>query len=406
MLLEHLERLLATREAQGLRRRLRTAHSPAARDNSSAAGRPPDFEAGVLQQRLPGPRRRSASTDALAEGARRYGAAAARRTSSTGTRRRTPTWRRRWCGSWRPTCPTAVRSSCTGYMANLAVLTALGDAEATLYCEELNHASLIDGARLARAEVVKYPHNDVQSLDALLQQARTLIKLIVTDAVFSMDGDLAPLDALLALAERHDAWLVVDDAHGFGVLGEGGRGSLSHFSGCAASASSTSARWAKRRGRGGLRRGAAHGDRMAGAGGADLHLHDGTTARRGARRLGEPGVAGGRGGRAAARSCASGSASCAQAWRRCFRPRGAWGPRTRPSSPSSSATTRPRSNWQPRWMPKGSGCRPSARPPCRFRAPRACASRSPPLMTRATWTCSSRPCAAPPDTCRAGRCAG
>ena len=75
----------------------------------------------------------------------------------------------------------------------------------------------------------RYPHNRVDRLEAMLLECATPLKLIVTDGVFSMDGDLAPLDRLLALAERHDAWLVVDDAHGFGVLGPNGRGSLAHF---------------------------------------------------------------------------------------------------------------------------------------------------------------------------------
>nr|WP_316641143.1 8-amino-7-oxononanoate synthase [uncultured Roseateles sp.] len=118
---------------------------------------------------------------------------------------------------------------CTGYMANLAVLTALGDAGAVIFSEELNHASLIDGARLAKAEVQRYAHRDMVQLAELLAASTARIKLIVTDAVFSMDGDLAPLDRLLALAEQHDAWLIVDDAHGFGVLGPQGRGTLAHF---------------------------------------------------------------------------------------------------------------------------------------------------------------------------------
>lgn len=231
MLLEYLERQLATREAQGLRRRLRTAHSPCGPRQLIA---PPD---GPLTAKLVfcsndylGLAGDPALTDALAEGARRYGAGSGASHLINGHSQAHADLEEALARFLAPHVPDGrALFFCTGYMANLAVLTALGDAQATLYCEELNHASLIDGARLARAEVVKYPHNDVQSLDALLQQARTPIKLIVTDAVFSMDGDLAPLDALLALAERHDAWLVVDDAHGFGVLGEGGRGSLSHF---------------------------------------------------------------------------------------------------------------------------------------------------------------------------------
>jgi 8-amino-7-oxononanoate synthase len=118
----------------------------------------------------------------------------------------------------------------TGYMANLAILTALGaDASAEIFSEQLNHASLIDGARLARAQVKLYPHAGVAELEALLAASTAPTKIVVTDSVFSMDGDLAPLPALLALCERHGAWLVVDDAHGFGTLGAHGRGALEHF---------------------------------------------------------------------------------------------------------------------------------------------------------------------------------
>jgi 8-amino-7-oxononanoate synthase len=119
---------------------------------------------------------------------------------------------------------------CTGYMANLAVLTALGSsADAMIFSEALNHASLIDGARLARAGVTVYPHGDVAALAEKLAASDAPTKIVVTDSVFSMDGNLAPLPELLALCERHGAWLVVDDAHGFGVLGAHGRGALEHF---------------------------------------------------------------------------------------------------------------------------------------------------------------------------------
>jgi 8-amino-7-oxononanoate synthase len=124
-------------------------------------------------------------------------------------------------------------SFCTGYMANMAILTALGGAGATVYSDALNHASLIDGARLSRAGIRIYPHADVDALGRMLEQDATGhatnaagIKIIVTDAVFSMDGDIAPLAALLALAHRHQAWLVVDDAHGFGVHGDDGAGTV------------------------------------------------------------------------------------------------------------------------------------------------------------------------------------
>ncbi|RKP49320.1 8-amino-7-oxononanoate synthase [Trinickia fusca] len=119
-------------------------------------------------------------------------------------------------------------SFCTGYMANLATLTALAGRDATLFSDALNHASLIDGARLSRADVQIYPHGDAEALAAMLDACDSPVKVIVTDSVFSMDGDIAPLAALLALAEQHGAWLVVDDAHGFGVLGPQGRGALAH----------------------------------------------------------------------------------------------------------------------------------------------------------------------------------
>ncbi|KAB8036048.1 8-amino-7-oxononanoate synthase [Janthinobacterium aquaticum] len=120
---------------------------------------------------------------------------------------------------------------CTGYMANLAVLTGLaaGDAATEMFSESLNHASLIDGTRLARVKTHIYPHADLDALASLLAASGAQTKIVVTDSVFSMDGDLAPLPALLALCERHGAWLVVDDAHGFGAIGQDGRGALSHF---------------------------------------------------------------------------------------------------------------------------------------------------------------------------------
>jgi 8-amino-7-oxononanoate synthase len=114
----------------------------------------------------------------------------------------------------------------TGYMANLATLTALAGRGSLIFSDALNHASLIDGARLSRAEVQIYPHGDAEALAAMLDASDAAVKLIVTDTVFSMDGDIAPLERLVALAEQYGAWLIVDDAHGFGVLGPQGRGAL------------------------------------------------------------------------------------------------------------------------------------------------------------------------------------
>ena len=120
----------------------------------------------------------------------------------------------------------------TGYLANLAVTPTLAGRGDAVFADKLNHASLIDAMQLAKAngaDVQRYPHNDVAALERQLAASSAARKIIVTDAVFSMDGDLAPLPLIYALAERYDAWLVIDDAHGFGVLGPHGEGSLAHF---------------------------------------------------------------------------------------------------------------------------------------------------------------------------------
>lgn len=116
-----------------------------------------------------------------------------------------------------------------GYMANIGIIPALVDSGDVVFSDRLNHACLIDGARLSRAEFKVYPHGDAERLATLLAKSTHPNKLVVTDAVFSMDGDIAPLADILALCERYDARLVVDDAHGFGVLGQQGRGTLSHL---------------------------------------------------------------------------------------------------------------------------------------------------------------------------------
>jgi len=116
----------------------------------------------------------------------------------------------------------------SGYLANLAILTALASRRDAIFADRLNHACLTDGALLSRASFIRYRHADPARLEHALAASNAPRKLIVTDAVFSMDGDIAPLPDLLRLADANDAWLVVDDAHGFGVLGEG-RGTLAHF---------------------------------------------------------------------------------------------------------------------------------------------------------------------------------
>jgi 8-amino-7-oxononanoate synthase len=119
----------------------------------------------------------------------------------------------------------------TGYLANLAIITALCGRGDAVFGDRLNHACLNDAALLSRAEFIRYRHGDLVDLSRSLAGSRAKRKLIATDAVFSMDGDIAPLPRLLELADGHDAWLVVDDAHGFGVTG-GGRGTLAHFGLC------------------------------------------------------------------------------------------------------------------------------------------------------------------------------
>lgn len=116
----------------------------------------------------------------------------------------------------------------SGFMANYGVLTALFDRKDLIVQDKLNHASLIDGGRASEAKMLRYGHNDMNSLERQLQhQVET--KVVVTDGVFSMDGDLAPLPQILELTERSNSSLMVDDAHGFGVLGASGKGSLEHF---------------------------------------------------------------------------------------------------------------------------------------------------------------------------------
>lgn len=117
----------------------------------------------------------------------------------------------------------------TGYMANIGVIGALMGRGDAVFADKLNHACLNDGAYFSYADFHRYPHNDVAALEKLLQTSKARHKLIAADAVFSMDGDIAPIPEYLALCEKYDAYLYLDDAHGFGVLGEHGQGSLNHF---------------------------------------------------------------------------------------------------------------------------------------------------------------------------------
>ncbi|MGW8227658.1 MAG: 8-amino-7-oxononanoate synthase [Gammaproteobacteria bacterium] len=117
----------------------------------------------------------------------------------------------------------------TGYMANLGVVSALLGRSDTVFEDRLNHASLIDAGILSRAKFIRYPHANVADLLARLTTHQSGARLVVTDGVFSMDGDLAPLPALVQACQQTNAWLMVDDAHGLGTIGEQGRGSLEYF---------------------------------------------------------------------------------------------------------------------------------------------------------------------------------
>lgn len=117
----------------------------------------------------------------------------------------------------------------TGYMANLGVVSALLQRGDLVLEDRLNHASLLDAGLLSGARLQRYHHADTRDLAGKLSSAEHKEKLVTSDGVFSMDGDLAPLPEMAALARAHDAWLMIDDAHGIGVLGEHGRGTLEHL---------------------------------------------------------------------------------------------------------------------------------------------------------------------------------
>jgi 8-amino-7-oxononanoate synthase len=226
-LIAGLNRQLDTLAGQSLTRRRRTADSPCAPrqvvdGRSMLAFCSNDYLGLASHPRV---------IAALREGAELYGAGSGASHLVSGHSRAHALLEERLAAMEAPHLESArALYFCTGYMANLAVLTALGsDPDAMIFSEALNHASLIDGARLARAGVTVYPHGDVAVLEAKLAASNAGTKIVVTDSVFSMDGDLAPLPGLLALCERYGAWLIVDDAHGFGVLGQHGRGALEHF---------------------------------------------------------------------------------------------------------------------------------------------------------------------------------
>jgi 8-amino-7-oxononanoate synthase len=236
MLIEHINRQLHDIDAAALRRRRRVATSPCgphAHWQDGQDGQGMGNALAFCSNDYLGLANHPAVIAALAEGAQRWGAGSGASHLVSGHSQAHAALESTLAQWMAPHIPGAqALLFCSGYMANLALMTTLGDEHTTLLSDKLNHASLVDGALLARATFQRYPHGRLDALERQLRACTTPVKLIVTDAVFSMDGDLADLPALLRLAEQHDAWLVIDDAHGFGVLGDQGHGSLAHFGLC------------------------------------------------------------------------------------------------------------------------------------------------------------------------------
>lgn len=230
--LDDVQHKLHALNARGLRRQLRVAHTPCAPE-VVVEGRPMlAFNSNDYLGLANHPK----VIAALQEGAQRYGVGSGASHLISGHSLAHAQLEERLAALQAAHIPDArALYFCTGYMANLAVIGALADldrTQCTFFSETLNHASLIDGIRLARAHFELYPHCDVSALDAQLRASTSRHKIVVTDSVFSMDGDLAPLRDLLRVCEQHHALLLVDDAHGFGLLGPDGRGALSHFDLC------------------------------------------------------------------------------------------------------------------------------------------------------------------------------
>jgi 8-amino-7-oxononanoate synthase len=241
-LFDTLESQLAALEANGLRRVLRTVSSPCA-PQLQVDGKP--MLAFASNDYL-GLAAHPLLVQALQQGAQDFGVGSGASHLISGHYAVHAVLERRLARMLAESIPhaRALYFGC-GYMANLATVTALagmagraadgtadGIADCTIFSANLNHASLIDGVRLARCKVKVYPHAEVATLKQYLEECASRVKIVVTDGVFSMDGDLAPLAQILALCEQHQAFLIVDDAHGFGVLGPDGHGILQHFGLC------------------------------------------------------------------------------------------------------------------------------------------------------------------------------
>ena len=221
--LDELARALARRRSEGLERVRRTV-GPAQGPRIRVDGRELLAFASNDYLGLAGAHE---VIEAARAGARRYGAGAGASHLVTGHTDAHAALEAELAAFVRPCEGARALLFSSGYLANLAILTSLAGRADAIFGDRLNHACLNDGALLSRAALERYPHADAAALDARIAATPARRRIVATDAVFSMDGDLAPLAALADVASRRDAWLVVDDAHGFGVLGNG-RGSLAH----------------------------------------------------------------------------------------------------------------------------------------------------------------------------------
>ncbi len=226
--LQRLQQQLATREAAGLRRTLRACSSPCA-PLQEVEGSPQAMLAFASNDYL-GLANHPQLRQALQEGVTQHGVGAGASHLINGHHQVHAQLEQALAATQAAYIPD-VRALYlgSGYLANVGLLPALAALdESAIFSADLNHASIIDGCRLARATLQVWPHQDLATLAAQLAASTARQKIVVSDAVFSMDGAIAPVAELLALCEEHDAWLVLDDAHGFGVLGADGHGVLQH----------------------------------------------------------------------------------------------------------------------------------------------------------------------------------
>lgn len=232
MLREAARQAVAAIAARGQTRARRQAHSATATQQVVARhGQPPEPRLLFCSNDYLGLASHPVLVEALIRGAREHGVGAGASHLVSGHHRVHEDLEHtlaQWFSPW--IAQARALGFSTGYMANLAVITGLAALaprdEVALFSDDLNHASLIDACRLSKCTVHRYPHGDTAALGALLRASPARVKLIVSDGVFSMDGDCAPVLALQQLAQEHDAWWVLDDAHGWGVLGDAGRGTV------------------------------------------------------------------------------------------------------------------------------------------------------------------------------------